>query len=68
MKKAVGSGRAKTGVASQTFRTGVQCRTAGTWMPSCGCKATILRSGTDFPPCAQCGKSVDYELARSANR
>lgn len=68
MKKDTGPGKTKTGAERQTLRTGVPCRKNGVWAPSCGCKSTLLQSGDAFPPCAQCGKSVDYEFVSAASK
>jgi hypothetical protein len=46
--------------------TGEKAKYRGIYVPGCRCVAEVLiRTGTCFPPCPECGRDVNWYFSRS---
>jgi hypothetical protein len=51
-----------------TYWTGNDCQIPGTYESDCECARVIaLRTGEEFPPCAECSQVVSWELLAAAD-
>ena len=62
MAKKTGSSTAHKRGATE--RSGDVCPETGFWKRSCGCRLISVKKGDRFPPCQQCGRSIEFERAK----
>ena len=56
---------AKSAVKTGNLRSGDVCPKSGLWNRSCGCREISVKKDERFPPCEQCGRSIEFSATRS---